>query len=106
MINTVIGQGLDLETPPSLENDGLFDFTSYTQEQYDSIVKWKTAFYSFCLPIQSALYMSFIDNTEAHNKCREILIEMGNYFQVQVRKSENFTSHFRIIKNELQGRFS
>jgi len=84
LINTVIGQGLDLETPPKLEKDDLFDFTSYTQEQYDSIVKWKTAFYSFCLPIQSALYMAFIDNAEAHKKCREILIEMGNYFQVQV----------------------
>jgi farnesyl diphosphate synthase len=84
-MNTVIGQGLDLVTPPNktTENDQ-FDFQNYTQEQYDSIVKWKTAYYSFCLPVQSALYLCLIDNEEVHRKCRDILLEMGYFFQVQV----------------------
>jgi len=82
--NTVIGQGLDLITPFKIKDSGLFDFTNYDQEHYDQIVKWKTAFYSFCLPIQNALYLAFIDDEEVHEKCREILLEMGIYFQIQV----------------------
>ena len=81
--NTVVGQGLDLVTPPKLKDAELFDFTNYDQEHYDEIVKWKTAFYSFCLPIQNALYLAFIDDREVHDKCRRILIDMGVYFQVQ-----------------------
>lgn len=83
--NTVIGQALDLITPPKVRKEGdLFDFTNYDQEHYDAIVKWKTAFYSFCLPIQNALFLAFIDDKEVHEKCKQILIEMGTYFQIQV----------------------
>jgi farnesyl diphosphate synthase len=82
--NTVIGQGLDLITPYKIKDSELFDFTNYDQDHYDQIVKWKTAFYSFCLPVQNALYLAFIDEQEVHEKCREILLEMGNYFQIQV----------------------
>jgi geranylgeranyl pyrophosphate synthase len=83
-MNTVIGQGLDLVTPPKKTSETEpFDFANYTQEQYDSIVKWKTAYYSFCLPVQSALYLVNIDDAQVHSKCREILLEMGYFFQVQ-----------------------
>ena len=84
-MNTVIGQGLDLITPPKTENEtDIFDFHNYTQEQYYSIVKWKTAYYSFCLPVQSALYLAEIDDKKVHAKCRDILLEMGCFFQIQV----------------------
>ena len=81
LTNTVIGQGLDLITPPKVTDK--FDFKNYTEEQYKSIVVWKTAYYSFCLPVQSALYMAGIDSEEVHKKCRAILIEMGTFFQIQ-----------------------
>ena len=84
----MIGQGLDLITPPSkeflLENP--FDFGNYTEERYLNIVTWKTAFYSFCLPVQSALYLAGIENAEIHAKCRSILLDMGVYFQIQVSR--------------------
>ena len=50
---TVLGQNLDTCTPP---RNGV-DFTNYTQEKYDAIVKYKTAYYSFCLPVTIAMYM-------------------------------------------------
>jgi farnesyl diphosphate synthase len=86
-MNTVIGQGLDLVTPPPRRTsaDQEIDFANYTHEQYDAIVKWKTAYYSFCLPVQSALFLAEIDNAQVHSKCREILLEIGNFFQVQVK---------------------
>jgi farnesyl diphosphate synthase len=85
-MNTVIGQGLDLVTPPPRRAclDQEFDFSNYTQEQYDAIVKWKTAYYSFCLPVQSALLLAEIEDVQVHKRCREILLEMGYFFQVQV----------------------
>jgi len=83
LLNTVVGQGLDLITPPKVEPGAPFDFNNYTQQTYDSIVIWKTAYYSFCLPVQSALLLVGIDSPEVHAKCESILIAMGHYFQVQ-----------------------
>lgn len=82
--NTVIGQGLDLITPPEVVDGVPFNFENYTEERYFSIVKWKTAFYSFSLPVQAALLVSYIDHSLVHQKCKEILIDMGCFFQVQV----------------------
>ena len=62
-------KGLDLITPVKSDDENKFNFQNYTQEQYDSIVKWKTAFYSFVLPIQSALYIANINDKEVHTKC-------------------------------------
>lgn len=72
-------KGLDLITPIASDSDKTFNFLNYTQEQYDSIVKWKTAFYSFVLPIQSSLYLANINDSNVHLKCKEILNEMVNY---------------------------
>ena len=106
--NTVIGQGLDLITPFKVKDSCLFDFTNYDQDHYDQIVKWKTGFYSFCLPIQAALYLAFIDDPNVHEKCREILLEMGNYFQIQVTSIiGKFLFHFCLYEClflKLQGR--
>ena len=52
--NTITGQCLDMTVSPPA---GTIDFTSYTIEKYNAIVKWKTAFYSFYLPVAIAMYM-------------------------------------------------
>lgn len=96
LTNTVVGQGLDLITPAKALKDGKFDFTNYHEDQYYAIVKWKTAYYSFCLPIQSALYLAKIDDTDIHQTCKDILIDMGVFFQVQVSfSSQKF--HFFFV---------
>ena len=51
---TVQGQCLDMTVSPPA---GFVDFTKYTMEKYKAIVKWKTAFYSFYLPVAIAMYM-------------------------------------------------
>ncbi|CAB4012453.1 Farnesyl pyrophosphate synthase [Paramuricea clavata] len=48
---TETGQTLDLITKPG-EN-----FCNFTLKRYKAIVKWKTAFYSFYLPVALAMYM-------------------------------------------------
>ena len=36
---------------------GKVDFSQFTTERYSAIVKWKTAFYSFYLPVALAMHM-------------------------------------------------
>ncbi|CAG5121297.1 unnamed protein product [Candidula unifasciata] len=78
-LQTVTGQCLDLTTAAS---EGV-DFSKFTMERYSAIVKWKTAFYSFYLPVAIAMYMAGISDGESHTKAKTILLQMGHFFQVQ-----------------------
>eukprot|EP00074_Homo_sapiens_P113283 XP_024309844.1 farnesyl pyrophosphate synthase isoform X4 [Homo sapiens] len=81
---TEIGQTLDLLTAPQ----GNVDLVRFTEKRYKSIVKYKTAFYSFYLPIAAAMYMAGIDGEKEHANAKKILLEMGEFFQIQVRRQE------------------
>lgn len=76
---TVIGQSLDLITSPESNRD----LKRFTQQRYDAIVKWKTAFYSFYLPVALAMYMVGIEDELVHQNAKTILLTMGHFFQVQ-----------------------
>lgn len=77
---TCTGQCLDLITAPV---DGQVDFTKFTEERYTAIVKWKTAYYSFYLPVALAMIMAGIKGESLYNKAKTILLEMGTFFQIQ-----------------------
>uniref|UniRef100_A0A2K6SJK3 Farnesyl pyrophosphate synthase n=1 Tax=Saimiri boliviensis boliviensis TaxID=39432 RepID=A0A2K6SJK3_SAIBB len=76
---TEIGQTLDLITAPQ----GNVDLGRFTEKRYKSIVKYKTAFYSFYLPVAAAMYMAGIDGKKEHANAKKILLEMGELFQIQ-----------------------
>ncbi|XP_004693878.2 PREDICTED: farnesyl pyrophosphate synthase isoform X1 [Condylura cristata] len=76
---TEIGQTLDLITAPQ----GNVDLGRFTEKRYKSIVKYKTAFYSFYLPVAAAMYMAGIDGEQEHANAKKILLEMGEFFQIQ-----------------------
>lgn len=78
-LQTVIGQNLDLITAPTDH----VDFTNYTLDRYKAIVKWKTAFYSFYLPVACAMYMAGITDEGSHRDAKTILLNMGEFFQIQ-----------------------
>ncbi|ELU07394.1 hypothetical protein CAPTEDRAFT_223258 [Capitella teleta] len=78
-LQTVIGQNLDLITAPT----DRVDFTNYTMDRYKAIVKWKTAFYSFYLPVACAMYMVGISDPQSHANAKTILLKMGEFFQIQ-----------------------
>uniref|UniRef100_A0ABM5F4R5 Farnesyl pyrophosphate synthase n=1 Tax=Pogona vitticeps TaxID=103695 RepID=A0ABM5F4R5_9SAUR len=75
--HTEVGQTLDLITAPSVDLD------RFTEERYKTIVKYKTAFYSFYLPVAAAMYMAGIDGEQEHAHAKAILLEMGEFFQIQ-----------------------
>uniref|UniRef100_A0A8C4WVY7 Farnesyl pyrophosphate synthase n=1 Tax=Eptatretus burgeri TaxID=7764 RepID=A0A8C4WVY7_EPTBU len=76
---TELGQALDLLTA----QPNKIDFSSFTEERYEAIAKYKTAFYSFYLPIAASMYMVGIVSKEAHASAEAILLEMGQFFQIQ-----------------------
>jgi farnesyl diphosphate synthase len=75
---TACGQMIDLITTI----DGEKDLTKYSLSLHRRIVQFKTAYYSFYLPVACALVMSG-ENLDNHVDVKNILIEMGVYFQVQ-----------------------
>ena len=75
---TTHGQLLDVITAPI----GTVDLKRYTLERYMRIVTYKTAFYSFYLPIACGMLVAGVTNKEAYKKAEDILIPMGQYFQV------------------------
>lgn len=79
-MQTATGQCLDLITAPV---EGKVDFTKFTEQRYHAIVKWKTAYYSFYLPVALAMLMAGITSEDLHSKAKAILLEMGIFFQIQ-----------------------
>lgn len=77
---TEFGQLLDLTSQPL---NGDIDLDRFTIERYSSIVKYKTAFYSFYLPIALGMIVSGVTDPEQYKIARDILCIMGEYFQIQ-----------------------
>lgn len=77
---TEFGQLLDLT---SQKLGGPIDLARFTLERYISIVKYKTAFYSFYLPVACGMIIAGIHDRALYDTAREILLIMGEYFQIQ-----------------------
>ncbi|CAM8944054.1 unnamed protein product [Rhodiola kirilowii] len=75
---TASGQMIDLITTIVGEKD----LSKYSLSQHRRIVQYKTAYYSFYLPVACALLMAG-ENLDNHTDVKNILIDMGIYFQVQ-----------------------
>lgn len=80
ILQTQLGQLLDLTSAPV---GGPVDLDRFTIERYRLIVKYKTAFYSFYLPVAAAMVLAGQTDPKAFVEARSILCEMGEYFQVQ-----------------------
>lgn len=80
---TTFGQALDLKSaliynkvrgrPGSLD--------SFTESRNASIVKYKTSYYSFVLPVHLAMRFSGIQDERLYNTATDILLDIGHYFQ-------------------------
>lgn len=82
---TEFGQLLDLTSQPQTSADGsvVIDLNRFTMARYSSIVRYKTAFYSFYLPVALGMIISGVKDKKQFDTAREILLIMGEYFQVQ-----------------------
>jgi len=76
---TELGQMLDLITAPDFD----VDLSKFTIEKYKCIVKYKTAFYSFYCPVAMAMMMAGVEDETKYKNALTILLEMGEFFQIQ-----------------------
>ena len=74
---TAHGQLLDLTTAPP----GTTDLSKFTVNNYMRIVTFKTAYYSFYLPVACGMLIAGINRPAAFQTAKEILLIMGQYFQ-------------------------
>jgi farnesyl diphosphate synthase len=77
--NTEFGQLLDLTS----QTPGKIDLTRFTLERYQMIVKYKTAFYTFYLPVAIGMITSGVKDKAAYDLAESICLKMGEYFQIQ-----------------------
>ncbi|KAF2718987.1 ERG20 farnesyl diphosphate synthase [Polychaeton citri CBS 116435] len=83
---TELGQACDLLTAP----EDHVDLENFSLEKYQFIVIYKTAYYSFYLPVALALHLTGHATPSNLKQAHDILIPMGEYFQVQDDYLDNF----------------
>ncbi|KAH7318478.1 farnesyl pyrophosphate synthetase [Stachybotrys elegans] len=83
---TELGQLVDLITAP----EDKVDLNNFSMEKYQFIVIFKTAYYSFYLPIALALYLNGTATPKNLQTAKDILIPLGEYFQIQDDYLDNF----------------
>ncbi|KAG0007080.1 Farnesyl pyrophosphate synthetase [Modicella reniformis] len=76
---TELGQLLDLITAP----EDSVDLSKFSIEKHAFIVKYKTAYYSFYLPVALAMHMAGVKDEAAFKQAEKILLPLGEYFQIQ-----------------------
>lgn len=76
---TELGQLLDLVTA----DEEHVDLDKFSLEKHSFIVIFKTAYYSFYLPVALAMFMCGINSDEDLKQVRDVLIPLGEYFQIQ-----------------------
>lgn len=83
---TELGQLTDLLTAP----EDNVDLDNFSMEKYRFIVIYKTSYYSFYLPVALALHQLNIGTPKNLKQAEDILIPMGEYFQIQDDYLDNF----------------
>ena len=83
---TELGQLCDLLTAP----EDKVDLDSFSLDKFSFIVIYKTAYYSFYLPVALALYQQNIATPKNLKQAEQILIPLGEYFQAQDDYLDNF----------------
>ncbi|QLG73441.1 hypothetical protein HG535_0E05250 [Zygotorulaspora mrakii] len=78
-LQTELGQLLDLITAP----EDRVDLSKFSLEKHSFIVIFKTAYYSFYLPVALAMYVAGVCDPKDLEQAKSVLIPLGEYFQIQ-----------------------
>jgi len=78
---TEFGQLLDLTSQDEASHE--VDLSRFSLDRYQKIVKYKTAFYTFYLPVAIGMITSRVQEKDSYELARTICCQMGEYFQIQ-----------------------
>lgn len=93
-LQTEIGQLIDLIT----SNEENYGIKKFSLERHCIIVIFKTAYYSFYLPVALSMIVIGINNEFCVKQVQSILITLGTYFQIQDDYLDCFGAHEEIGK--------
>lgn len=79
LLYTSMGQHLDYTMAHRNKND----YSMFTIERYNSIVKYKTSYYTFRLPVFLGLALAGNTNEQTRKDVEVICFELGRLFQIQ-----------------------
>ncbi|KAI3336086.1 terpenoid synthase [Ustulina deusta] len=85
-LQTELGQLCDLLTAP----EDVVNLDNFSLQKHSFIVIYKTAYYSFYLPVALALQMLNVATPKNLKLAEDILIPMGEYFQIQDDYLDNY----------------
>lgn len=75
---TICGQCMDLlSTLPGTK----VDVSRFSEKRMATIMKYKTAFYSFSLPARCIMYMLDINDESVHQAAESVMLKIGYMFQ-------------------------
>ncbi|KKA27911.1 hypothetical protein TD95_004455 [Thielaviopsis punctulata] len=99
-MKTELGQLCDLLTAP----EDHVDLNNFSLDKHSFIVIYKTAWYSFYLPVALALFQLNIATPKNLKQAQDVLIPLGEYFQVQDDYLDNFgdPEHIGKIGTDIQ----
>ncbi|KAJ8925720.1 hypothetical protein NQ315_009567 [Exocentrus adspersus] len=78
---TAMGKSLD----GIIKNQGRPNLEKFTMKNYSLMMKYKTGYYTFQLPVALAMYFANMYDPEQHRQAKTILLEMGQFFQIQLQ---------------------
>jgi len=78
---TAMGQELDMLASEPIDQE--FSIDLFTEEKYKAIVKYKTAYYSFCLPVSLGMHIARVTDPKMFKEAELVLMKLGEYFQIQ-----------------------
>jgi len=85
---TTMGQSLDMlsqldTATTTAAGKAPITLDDFNMKRYTNIVTYKTAYYSFYLPVQVGMGLAGIEDAELYRQAKRILLETGKFFQVQ-----------------------
>ncbi|KAG5899526.1 hypothetical protein JTB14_008213 [Gonioctena quinquepunctata] len=66
-----------------LMNNATPDLSKFTMKNYKLIMKYRTGYHSFQLPVGAAMYFAKMYDDEQHRQAKTILLELGQFYQIQ-----------------------
>ncbi|XP_069688512.1 farnesyl pyrophosphate synthase-like [Periplaneta americana] len=81
-LKAILGQVLDVNAAAKGAGE-VSNLNTYTMERYRAIVKYKSCYLACCFPFTLAMYMAGLKNEELLRQGNNILMEIGQFAQVQ-----------------------
>nr|AFR31785.1 putative farnesyl diphosphate synthase [Tetropium fuscum] len=97
-LKTAMGKSLE----GLIMQGGKPNLDKFTMKNYNLMTKYKVGYYTFQLPVALAMYFANMFDAEQHRQAKTILLEMGQFLQIQTDFLDCFGDPAGKIGNDIQ----